>query len=227
MLEELGVPYELVESATPWSPAVKEHHRSGKVPVLLVGSAEEGEEPFVLTESLAINTFLGDQYLLRGGDSDYQEKTFARENAGCDGPALTMPKFRTRDRARYNETICCILSELDSSLWIHQKHTDGNLSKYFGSVPDITAPCAANFHRVNALLASRCRPYLLGQNFTPADIAYVHCLDWARREEWDRSDKWPADALNEYLELCQRRPAYQRANRIRAESRAPSRAPKI
>jgi glutathione S-transferase len=248
MLEELGVPYQLVESATPWSREVKEHHVTGKVPVLLVieerngtdgtNSTERDTEPLVLTESLAINTYLGDTYLNLCRDDrktnhsteqqgNRREAVAAAEEEENEGfcPPLTMPKFGSLERVRYEEVLSCILSEIDASLWCHRKHTD--LGKFFGSIPDVTAPSEANFHRANKFLAARCRPYLLGRSFTPADIAYAHCLDWAVGEKWHLSTEWPANALERYLELCHARPAYRRARRIRAESRAPPHAAKL
>jgi glutathione S-transferase len=230
MLEELPVQYEIDELVRPQSRRARQYSGAGKVPILL-HYREAADRPLVLTESLAINTYLGDTFshLLRS-------ETYPAQNSDADAtdpsmslppPPLRMPAFGTLERVKYDQLVCCVLSELDaSSLWVHHKHTSPDLAKVFGYIPELAAPCRANFARANRELAPLCRPYLLGPNFTPVDIAYVHCLEWATRQQWNDNnstnrngssddEEWPAALLDPYLALCRARPAYRRAQRIR------------
>jgi glutathione S-transferase len=200
MLEELGVPYEHVD-AQPVSRRVKKFNPSGKVPVLLEyedssNAAGSNEEPsFVLTESVAINTNLGDCYDVHKID--------------------LVPAAGTRERAIYDATVCSILSELDAqSLWIHRKHE--GMGQYFGYIPDAVEHAAKQFQRMNGQVAQQVvtsgGPYLLGAKFTAADILYVHCLDWASSIGWKK--QWP-EHLAEYRAKCHERAAYQKVKSMR------------
>jgi glutathione S-transferase len=163
MLEELGVPYEHVD-AQPVSRRVKKFNPSGKVPVLLeyedrsISTSNNDQPSFVLTESVAINTYLGDCYDVH--------------------KLALVPAVGTRERAIYDATVCSILSELDAqSLWIHRKHE--GMGQYFGYIPDAVEHAAQHFQRMNGQVAQQVvtsgGPYLLGAKFTAADILYVHC----------------------------------------------------
>jgi glutathione S-transferase len=228
MLEELGVKYEIDELVRPQSRRARQYSGAGKVPILL-HYAETADPPLVLTESLAINTYLGDTFPIRS-ETDASEHgddaASATDPSAYPPPPLHMPSFGTLERVKYDQLACCILSELDaSSLWVHHKHTSPDLAKVFGFIPELAAPCRANFAKANCELALQCRPYLLGPNFTPVDIAYVHCLEWATRQQWDDNtnssgsddevEEWPAALLDPYLARCRARPAYRRAQQIR------------
>jgi glutathione S-transferase len=202
MLEELGVPYELVD-AQPASRRVKKFNTSGKVPVLLefdrssssTGSNDNDEPSLVLTESVAINTYLGDCYDVH--------------------KLHLVPAAGTQDRAIYDATVCSILSELDAqSLWIHRKHEA--MGQYFGYIPDAVTHATQQFQRMNAQVAQQVvtsgGPYLLGANFTAADILYVHCLDWASSIGWKK--QWP-EHLAKYRAKCHERAAYQKVKGMR------------
>jgi glutathione S-transferase len=191
MMEELGLKYQIDSKAMPVSKAVRQHVSTGKVPVLLefdgnneVMSQEEesSRQPsFVLSESSAINTYLCDQY---------------------GGVELNLiPPTGTRERAKYDETVSCITTELDcQGLWLHRKHN--------ADIPEAVTAARKQFERINRHLAQQLNPYLLGQHFTAADVLYVHCLDWSKGIGWH--DQWP-EHLEKYRKLCQQRPAYQRA----------------
>jgi glutathione S-transferase len=203
MLEELGLPYDHVD-AQPVSRRVKKFNPSGKVPVLLEydksNATGSNEEPsLVLTESVAINTYLGDCYDVHKID--------------------LVPAVGTRERAIYDATVCSILSELDAqSLWIHRKHE--GMGQHFGYIPDAVEHAAHQFQRMNAQVAQQVAtsggPYLLGANFTAADILYVHCLDWASSIGWKK--QWP-EHLIEYRAKCHGRAAYQKVKSMRDVSK--------
>jgi glutathione S-transferase len=85
MLEELQIPYELI-NALPVAKEVLKYNTSGKIPVLLVNDdGEEGnEEPsYCVTESAVINTYLGDRF----------------------PDKCLVPKFGSRQRIVYDELI--------------------------------------------------------------------------------------------------------------------------
>jgi glutathione S-transferase len=158
---------------------------------------DEGKPSFVLYESVAINSYLADRY--------------------ADGStAKLVPAAGTRERALYDQTVCCILSELDSQgLWIHRKHEA--LSQYFGKIPEAVEHAHTQFNRMNAQLAAQLNPYLLGEDFTAADILYVHCLDWSKSIGWHKG--WPENVVA-YRETCHQRPAFQRAKALRDAEKA-------
>lgn len=188
MLEELGIPYEILDDK-PLGRRVRSFVKSGKVPVLLeYDNSNKGEEPsFVLYESSSINTYLGDKY-------------------GADKKLV--PTAGTRERALYDQTVSCITTELDAQgLWIHRKHEP--MGKFFGFIPEAVEAGKQNFTRMNEQLAEQLNPYLLGENFTAADILYVHCLDWSKSIGWHAD--WPAN-IQSYRELCHQRQAYQVTN---------------
>ena len=201
MMEELGLKYQVDSKAMPVSKAVRQHVGTGKVPVLLefdgnnnevVSQENEAYHPpsFVLSESSAINTYLCDQY---GGVN-----------------LNLIPPAGTRERAKYDETVSCITTELDSQgLWLHRKHK--------GDIPEILPAARKQFDRINRHLAKQLNPYLLGQHFTSADVLYVHCLDWSKGIGWH--DQWP-EHLESYRKLCQQRPAYQSAKLQRDAEKA-------
>ena len=181
MLEELGVPYEHI-LAKPWSKQAKQYHPLGKIPILV-------DDDFVLYESVVINTYLGDKY------------------------DKLVPPPRTRDRARYDQYCMFLMTEMDAQgLWIHRKHDA--LAQYFGACPQAVEEAERQFDTVQAAMVADLSslssgPFLLGNEFTPADILYVHCLDWAKSIGWLHVED--GTPLGNYLDLCKSRPAYQQA----------------
>lgn len=191
MLEEVQVPYEHI-AARPWSKLARKNHPQGKIPILLDGD-------FLLYESAAINTYLGDKF---------------------QSPLVPSPQ-NTRERALYNQFILSIMIDMDAQgLWIHRKHEV--LSEYFGKCPKAVEEAKRQFDKVQAVLVSQLSkpgPYLLGKDFTAVDILYVHCLDWAFSVGWfeppTSSEGCDGSALRQYLDLCKSRSAYKRTVAIR------------
>ncbi|GAX20642.1 hypothetical protein FisN_32Hu024 [Fistulifera solaris] len=202
MLEEIGnVPYEHL----PYRPAsrrVREHNPTGKVPILMAYDDDPTTTvpvpSFMLTESVAINTYLGDLY----------------------PSSALVPPPRTRARAQYDQLCCTILSELDAQgLWMHRKHGT-EMGKHLGGVlPEAVAAAQQHYTRiVPTLLPSDL--YLLGKQFTAADILLVHCWDWAEQIGWNDSvsDEW-----KEYIQRCHHRPAYQKVRALLQQDETSSR----
>jgi glutathione S-transferase len=218
MLEEINASYELDETALPQSDRVRALVKSGKVPILIdhgchyddpsfnaAGRSrqqqqqQQEEEPFVLYESTAINTYLG-------------EGTSLVPTAAGNGRQQQQQQQQQQQRARYHQTVDCINTELDAQgLWLHRKHAA--MGHVFGELPAAVITTARHqFTRMNTQIATQLSPYLLGESFTAADILYVHCLDWSKSIGWH--DEWPVN-VDEYRRLCQSRPAYQRAKLVR------------
>mmetsp|Transcript_16149 Transcript_16149/g.45239 ORF Transcript_16149/g.45239 Transcript_16149/m.45239 type:complete len:245 (-) Transcript_16149:154-888(-) len=190
MLEELGIEYEHLP-LLPLSKEVKKYNPLRKVPVLITHP-----DGFVLYESAAINTYLCDL---------------------VQHPTMVPPP-RTESRAIYDQTVSVIISELDAQgLWIQRKHE--GMGDLFTFVPDAVTHARKYFHKTNRALIGQLKqpgPYLLGPDFTAADVLYVHCLDWSKTIGWD--EKWKDDAaVVRYMTLCKQRPAFRKVAAMRAQ----------
>eukprot|EP00928_Gymnodinium_smaydae_P025044 TRINITY_DN20087_c0_g2_i1.p1 TRINITY_DN20087_c0_g2~~TRINITY_DN20087_c0_g2_i1.p1 ORF type:complete len:319 (-),score=55.97 TRINITY_DN20087_c0_g2_i1:45-1001(-) len=198
MLEELGVPYNHIP-CFPRSEEAMRYNPLGKVPAL-----QDGPD-FVMYESVAINTYLGDKF------------------RGAGVPAL-VPLAGTKERGRYEQVISFLCTEVDAqSLWTHRKHEalPQQYPELFTAVPEAVTVAKAHFERVVAVLVADLErsegDFLLGSfGFSAADILFVHCLDWATAIGWLPVGNEKMDSiLSGYLERCRSRDAYGRATRIR------------
>eukprot|EP00980_Cylindrotheca_fusiformis_P014377 scaffold3827_cov179-Cylindrotheca_fusiformis.AAC.41 len=180
----------------PQSDEVLKLNPLGKVPILV-----EEDGGFSLFESGAINTYLGDKYRARN--------------------STLVPVPGTRERGLYEQTLSVLATEMDAQgLWIQRKHE--TLGEFYTFVPDAVKHARKYFHKTNRCIIGQLKknggPYLLGRNFTAADIYYVHCLDWSQEIGWD--DKWRSEiAVVEYLDLCHSRPAYIKVNQMKNDQR--------
>ena len=197
MLEEMGIPYRNV-AAKPQSKDAKSANPFGKVPALVDGD-------FAMFESAAINTYLGDR--------QRQEGPLAQAMVPAPG---------TQTRGRYEMLVSCMQTEMDAQcLWIHRKHEA--MGKVFGDIPEAVAHARSHFGNVlRVLLGELVKSggcYLLGEQFSAADILLVHCLDWAGSIGWLEDAKITAEersSMESYLKLCRSRPAYGRTAAMRA-----------
>eukprot|EP00929_Paragymnodinium_shiwhaense_P102091 TRINITY_DN65287_c0_g1_i1.p1 TRINITY_DN65287_c0_g1~~TRINITY_DN65287_c0_g1_i1.p1 ORF type:complete len:225 (-),score=48.35 TRINITY_DN65287_c0_g1_i1:297-971(-) len=197
LLEELGVEYSL-EPTIPRSEEAYRCNPFGKIPSLKHGD-------FVMYESAAINTYLADTFR--------------------EGVLLT-PPTGTRERGRYEQLMALMMSELDAqSLWIHRKHDalPKMFPQTFTAIPEAVKAAKDHFDDVIDVLAkellSSGGDYLMGKEFSAADIFLVHCMNWAHTIQW--SGKWLDDAgsdemkrLAAYWELCKSRPAYKKCKEV-------------
>lgn len=223
MLEEIGVSYHHV-NCKPWSKKAKAVHPLGKVPALLVED-DDNQQQFVIVESAAINTFLGD--LAREIESNNPTKDDNNEHS-----TLLVPSPATQLRAKYDSLTLFIMTELDSqALWIHRKHSD--LKDVFGEAPIAVSEAKRQFE--NALGAVELElndesGYLLPSGFSASDILFSNCCFWAQQIGWlarssdDESTALTADEtmpkslspkLESYLAQCRRRRAFMKANELR------------
>ena len=186
MAHELGLDYEarLIGSRTgeTQTEAFRRLNPKEKIPVLVDGD-------FVLTESAAIVTWLGDTY---GRDTGLVPAPF------------------TRERALYNQWNAFIQMELDAhTLYVLRKHW--SLPDLYGEAPAAVATARAGFDKQVAVAeqALRDADFLVGDRFTGADIMMTTTLKWALAYEVQLAPR-----LREYTDLHAARPAYRRAGRL-------------
>lgn len=153
-------------------------HPLGKVPALVDGE-------LVLTESAAICTYLADKAPDKG----------------------LAPAPRSADRARYDQWVAFVISELEQPLWTRAKHTFALPEKL--RVPAVRETALKEWRRPAQVLAQAVegRDFLVGDRFSVADILAVHTLNWARAHQVPLGH----DALEAYREKHVARPAFERA----------------
>ncbi|MGI9522134.1 MAG: glutathione S-transferase family protein [Hyphomicrobiaceae bacterium] len=158
-LQELGLSYrtERVQSRSgqTLSNTFTKLNPRQKIPVLQ-------DDDFVLTESAAIVTYLGDRY---------------------GRPDLQLVPTSLRDRARYNEWVSFISMELDAtSLYVVRRHE--GLPEIYGAAPHVSQSCRAYFSKqIDAVVThfTQNQYHLLDSGFSGVDILMTTCLDWALR----------------------------------------------
>ncbi len=150
-----------------------------KIPVLV-------DDGFVLSESAAIVTYLGDTY---GPDTGL------------------VPKPYTQQRALYNQWLSFVQMELDAhTLYVMRKHRD--LANLYGEAPAAINTAIDGFKKQIAVADTALAEtdYLVGQGFTAADLMMTTVLTWAQAYAVDISPR-----LAEYASLHTSRPAFKRA----------------
>ena len=186
MLAELDLPYErkpiTSRSGETLTPEYTRLNPSQKIPAL-----QEGD--FVLTESAAIVNYLAATY----------------------GAAKNLcPPVQPHQRARYDQWCFFCMMELDANtLYVIRKHED--LPAIYGEAPHALQAASDGFARqtraaVQWLTGNGGGPYVLGDNFSGADILFTTCLNGAIRRKIDLPE-----ALHAYLQTTTARAAYQRA----------------
>jgi glutathione S-transferase len=146
MLEELGLGYDYVPCG-PRSEEAMKYNPLGKIPALVDGAE-------VLTDSVAIMTYLGDKH-----------------------GALTAPAG-TPARARQDAMTLWLIDEFDAVLWTYAKNAF--VLPEDQRVPEVKDALKAEFTRTAAVLSDRLEgPFLMGDQLTIPDILAVHCLNWS------------------------------------------------
>ncbi len=195
-LEEAGAGYEYIfvnlRAGAGWRPEYLALNAGGKVPALVDGE-------FVLTESGAICTYIGDRFPATG---------------------LT-PPVGGQERARYNQWCYFVLSELEQPLWTIGKHIFALPEQR--RVPAVLETARWEFSVAAKILAEGLgrREFIVGDRFTAADILIARTLAWAQAFELPLEH----DSLESYTTRLLARPAWRRAQeRERAEAKVDSRA---
>lgn len=184
MLAELELPYErrpiTSRSGETLTAEYTQLNPSQKIPLL-----QDGE--LLLTESAAIVNYLATAY--------------GTERKLC-------PPATPRDRARYDQWCFFAMMELDANtLYVIRKHED--LPDLYGEAPNALRAAREGFARqarAAELRLAASGPYVMGDNFSGADILFTTCLNGAIRRKIDLPG-----ALTDYLQRTTARPAYQRA----------------
>ncbi len=186
MCHELGLDYEpkLIGSRTgeTQTESFRKLNPKEKIPVMVDGE-------FVLSESAAIVTYLGDTY---GKDSGL------------------VPEPYSQARALYNQWCSFIQMELDAhTLYVIRKHRD--LASLYGEAPAAIDAAIAGFQKqvavADAALADT--QYLIGDQFSAADLMMVSVLSWANAYGVQISD-----GLQAYTDLHTSRPAFRSAAKL-------------
>lgn len=162
-LEEAGIDYEYVSvkfgSTEKNGTASEEYHAlnfEGKVPTLVDGD-------LVLTESGAILNYIG-----------------------ANSPKLHLiPTDNLKRRAKYDEVCCFILTELEQGLWTNGKHRFALPEAQ--RVPDVLPTATWEFAKAVKTLQQNFdgRGFVLGDEFTLADVLLAQTLGWAERFEFE------------------------------------------
>ncbi|MEW9919933.1 glutathione S-transferase family protein [Marimonas sp. MJW-29] len=174
MLEEMGEDYIQID-AGPRSEEAKKYNALGKIPALV-----DGED--VLTDSVAIMTYLGDKH-----------------------GKLTAPAG-TPARARQDAMTFWLIDEFDAILWAAAKHSF--VLPEEKRVPAVKDVLKEEFTRSADVLADRLEgPFLMGDQMTHADILAVHCINWSIGAGFPRVN----DRLGEWAKSMRERDAFKAA----------------
>jgi len=113
----------------------------------------------------------------------------------------------TVERARQDSFMQFACDEMDGALWAAARHSF--ILPEEKRVPEIKEPLRWEFARSMKVLADRLgdNEYLMGEQFTIADIVVSHCGRWARNAKFD----YDQPSVDAYLDRCFARPAYARA----------------
>ena len=186
MCHELGLDYEpkLIGSRTgaTQTEAFRQLNAKEKIPVMVDGD-------FILSESAAIVTYLGDTYAPDSG---------------------LVPAAYTRQRALYNQWCSFVQMELDAhTLYVMRKHRD--LAALYGEAPAAIDTAIEGFNKQVAVAESALSQsaYLLGDHFTAADLMLTTVLTWAQVYGIDL-----APVLTDYSKKNTQRPAFKTAAKL-------------
>ncbi len=156
-LEEAGAEYAFVpvilSKGEHKQPEFLKLNPSGKVPVITDGD-------LIVSESAAICTYIGEKF-----------------------PASGLVPADLADRAHYFQWCFFAMSELETPLWTMAKHT--RFLPEDRRVPAVADTCLWEFQRAASVLAQHLegREYVVGNQFTAADILLGGTLNWARSAE--------------------------------------------
>lgn len=151
---------------------------AGKLPVLK-------DDELVITESAAIITYLGDKY----------------------GDGKLVPEAGSVLRARYDQWCYFAMTELEQPLWTMAKHQFAlpPQQRIAEAIPTAQWEYQKALAYFSQGLASNA--YILGEQFSGADILLCQTLQWATAFEQGME----ADNLQSYFNRVSQRPALKRA----------------
>jgi len=189
MAEELGVNYDFVKvdfmKGENKSAEYLAVHPGGKIPAI-------EDNGLVLTESGAMINYLGDHY----------------------SSNTVVPAPGTRERALYDQWCFFAMTELEQPLWNIGKHKF--VFPVERRIPAMLEVGAWEYQTALALLSDGLgdNDYILGDDFTGADILLAHTLGWGL------AFKQPLEQQNlkDYFARCSSRPAYIKARDVEKDA---------
>ena len=162
-LEEAGLKYEYIEiefgSEGKNGAASQEYlslNTQGKVPTLV-------DDDLIITESGAILNYIA-----------------------SNSTNLTLiPSNNLKTRAKYDEMLCFVLSDLEQGLWTNGKHRFALPEAQ--RIPDILPTATWEFDKAIKALQNQFdgNGFVVGENFTMADVLLAHTLNWAESFKFD------------------------------------------
>jgi len=203
MLAELDIPYEtreiITRSRNMDAPDFTALSARGKIPLY-----EDGD--LMIGESAAIVLFLADRYRGPRSRGNVRRNGGGSEDGHGDFPNLA-PEAGSNARARHDELCFFIMTEMDAPLYLIRRH-DG-LPEVYGDSPVAVKAAKDYFRRslteIERRLQDR-RPFLMGDEFSVADLLLKTCLDWAGFVQIPIPD-----SLAPYSTSLGKRAAYERA----------------
>ena len=167
-LEEAGIEYEYVAvefASSGENGALSEGYQKlnsqGKVPTLVDGD-------LVLTESGAILNYI----------------------AGNSTDLTLIPSNSLKRRARYDEIMFFVQTELEQALWSNGKHRFALPEEY--RIKEMLTTATFEFNKAMATLEHLFdgEGYVAGEEFTMADVMLAHTLTWAESFKFDVPEKF-------------------------------------
>lgn len=190
MFKELNLDYEYIKLNPKKGELLTEEflalNPAGKVPVLI-------DNDLILTESAAIINYLGDHY-----QQQHQQQRQHQQNKSL------LPQCGTIDRALYDQWCFFAMTELEQPLWTIAKHQFALPEKYH--VPAILKTAIYEFRMALQVLQTGLSKgtWILGENFTAADIIIGHTLHWA----YENKIKFKVPLIEQYHGRIMQRPAF-------------------
>lgn len=187
-LTELGLPYTCNAVGSRSAPTTSEEftklHPGQKIPLLQDGDV-------TIFDSTAIILYLADRY----------------------GDGNLLPSAGTPERGLVYQWCFHTMTELDAhTLYVNFKH-GGRLSKIYGESPVAVKTAVAGFAKqiqVAGTTLADGRPFLLGEQFTIADIVLGTCLMFAQKQH-NVDELMIPESVWAYKAKLEERPGYQTA----------------
>jgi glutathione S-transferase len=167
-LEEAGIEYEYVavefassEENGALSEGYKKLNVQGKVPTLVDGD-------LVLTECGAILNYI----------------------AANSADLTLIPSNSLVRRAKYDEMMCFVLTELEQALWSNGKHRFALPEEY--RIKQMLSTATFEFNKAMDTLTHLFdgEGFVLGDDFTMADIMLAHTITWAESFKFEVPDNY-------------------------------------
>ncbi|PRO70651.1 glutathione S-transferase family protein [Alteromonas gracilis] len=185
-LEEIGLPYDYkvidLKAGEHLSDEYKAISPAAKIPVL---TTPEG----TLTESAAIVTFLAERH----------------------GMYEFIPEAGSFDRAKYEEMMLFLTSELEQPIWNLAKHTFALPKEQ--RLEQMRDVAVWEFKRVLPVFSSMLgdKEFVCGSMFTMSDVIAGHILAWAKGSKLDLTLDGKLENISVYAQRVLSREAYERA----------------